>query len=330
MELMQLEMFVAVVEEGSVHGAADRVFRTQPAVSLAVLKLEKEVGGPLFDRSKLYRYTLTQLGESLYSYATRILALRNETHVALEDIRNLRAGRLRVGANESISLYLLPRLTQEFLQRFANIQIEFRCDSSARLLSDLKNRKLDLSLLSFQPEDRELESYFIMRDEMVLIVHPDHPFAGHVSVDTKNLGNEPVIVMDVSSAWDKSMVEEFARLKAPLNLRVENAPIETIKKMVAMRLGVGFVPLMCVREERSRGELAVLALDGFHQERSLYMVRRRAVLSHAALAFAKVAVSFGEALQTGKQTIVRKHKPILGASPQAPKERKVMLLKQRA
>ena len=160
MELMQLEMFVAVVEEGSVHGAADRVFRTQPAVSLAVLKLEKEIGGPLFDRSKLYRYTLTQLGESLYSYATRILALRNETHVALEDIRNLRAGRLRVGANESVSLYLLPRLTQEFLQRFANIQIEFRCDSSARLLADLKNRKLDLSLLSFHPEDREARIAF--------------------------------------------------------------------------------------------------------------------------------------------------------------------------
>ena len=169
-----------------------------------------------------------------------------------------------------------------------------------------------------------------MRDEMVLIVHPEHPFAGHVSVDTKNLGNEPVIVMDVSSAWHKSMVEEFARLKAPLNLRVENAPIETIKKMVAMRLGVGFVPLMCVREERARGELAVLALDGFHQERSLYMVRRRAVQSHAALAFAKVAVSFGEALQTGKQTIAQKNKPILRPSSQATKDKKVMLLKRRA
>ena len=129
-------------------------------------------------------------------------------------------------------------------------------------------------------------------------------------------------MMDVSSAWHKSMVEEFAHLKAPLNLRVENAPIETIKKMVAMRLGVGFVPLMCVREERSRGELAVLALDGFHQERSLYMVRRRAVQSHAALAFAKVAVSFGEALQTGKETIVQpKSKPMLRpASPNSERE----------
>jgi hypothetical protein len=84
------------------------------------------------------------------------------------------------------------------------------------------------------------------------------------------------------------------------------------------------------REERARGELAVLALDGFHQERSLYMVRRRAVQSRSALAFAKVAVSFGEALLTGKQTITQKSKPMLRPSLQDPKEKKVMWLKQRA
>jgi hypothetical protein len=87
---------------------------------------------------------------------------------------------------------------------------------------------------------------------------------------------------------------------------------------------------MVAREERARGELAVLALDGFHQERSLYMVHRRAVQSHAALAFAQVAVSSGEALQTGKQTIAQRSKPIPRPSLQAPKEKKVMLLKQRA
>ena len=73
--------------------------------------------------------------------------------------------------------------------------------------------------------------------------------------------------------------------------------------MVVMRLGVGFVPLMRVREERARGELSVLALDGFHQERSLYMVRRRAAQSHSALAFAKVAVAFGEDLKSGKYKV---------------------------
>ena len=114
MELMQLEMFVAVVEEGSVRGAAERVFRTQPAVSIAVSKLEREFEAPLFDRSKRYEYRLTPAGEALYQHAARMLALRSETVSAVGDIRDLRLGRLRIGANESVSLHLLPRLRRLF------------------------------------------------------------------------------------------------------------------------------------------------------------------------------------------------------------------------
>src|ERR1700730_389628 len=108
MGLMQLEMFVAVVEEGSVRAAAERVFRSQPAVSIAVSELEREFEAPLFDRSKRQEYRLKQVGESLYSYATRMLRLRNDSISALGDIRSLRLGRLRIGANESASVHLLP------------------------------------------------------------------------------------------------------------------------------------------------------------------------------------------------------------------------------
>jgi DNA-binding transcriptional LysR family regulator len=84
MELMQLEMFVAVVEEHSVRGAAERVFRTQPAVSIAVRKLGEEMSASLFDRSKRYEYRLTQVGQVLYEYAFHILALRDEAFSVLQ------------------------------------------------------------------------------------------------------------------------------------------------------------------------------------------------------------------------------------------------------
>jgi len=89
MELMQLEMFVAVVEEGSVHRAADRVCRTQPAVSIALKKLAIEVGSPLFNRKHRFDYQLTPMGEVLYSYATRLVAMRNETVAALREVAHL-------------------------------------------------------------------------------------------------------------------------------------------------------------------------------------------------------------------------------------------------
>jgi DNA-binding transcriptional LysR family regulator len=328
MELMQLEMFVAVVEEHSVRGAAERVFRTQPAVSIAVRKLEEEMNAPLFDRSKRYEYRLTQVGETLYGYATRLLSLRNQAVSAVADLSNLRSGRLRVGANESISMHLLPQLTEAFLKRYSSVRIELRCDSSAHLVAELKDRRLDLALLSFAPEEAELESQFLVRDELVLITNPKHPFASRGSVHIRDLGEQPVIVMDVSSAWHQKMVDTFIQFKAPLHLTVENAPIETIKKMVAIGLGVGFVPLMCVREEKLRAELAVVEIEGFHQERSLYVVRRRAVQSHAAKAFVQVAVSFGNGLQGNRRLIVQK-----GAASSAQsgaKNSKVVMVKQRA
>jgi DNA-binding transcriptional LysR family regulator len=299
MELMQLEMFVAVVEEGSVRGAAERVFRTQPAVSIAVSKLEREFEAPLFDRSKRHEYRLTQVGEALYQHATRMLGLRSETVSAISDIRNLRLGRLRIGANESLSLHLLPQLAQTFLTAHPGIRMEVKCERSKSLLADLKDRNLDLALLSFRPEDKELDCKFVMQDELVLITSPAHAFAAKERVHIKDLGEESLLVMDVSepSPWHRKIAEAFVEVKAPLHLTVENAPIEMIKKMVAVGVGVGFVPLMSVREEKKSGDLAVIDVDGFHLERSVWLVRRRAVQSPATKAFLETAVTFGEQLR---------------------------------
>lgn len=306
MELMQLEMFVAVVEEGSVRAAAERVFRTQPAVSIAVSKLEREFEAPVFDRSKRHEYRLTPVGEVLYQHATRMLHLRSETISAVDDIRNLRLGRLRIGANESVSLHLLPKLAESFLAEHPGIRMEVTCARSKSLLLDLKDRKLDLALLSFRPQDKELDSRFILRDELVLITSPEHPFAARGRVHIQDLGEQSLMVMDVSepSPWHQKIAEAFLQSKLPLRLTVENAPIESIKKMVAIGLGVGFVPLISVKEEKARGALAVVDVDGFHLERSVWLVRRRAVQSPAAKAFMETAVGFGQPLRGRAAAII--------------------------
>jgi DNA-binding transcriptional LysR family regulator len=329
MELMQLEMFVAVVEEGSVRGAAERVFRTQPAVSIAVSKLEREFEAPLFDRSKRHEYRLTQAGEALYQHATRMLCLRSETVSAVGDIRNLRLGRLRIGANESVSLHLLPELAQIFLAQHPGIRMEVRCERSKSLLADLKDRKLDLALLSFRPEDNELDSKFVMLDELVLITSPTHAFAAKGCVQIRDLGDESLLVMDVSepSPWHRKIAEAFVRVKAPLHLTVENAPIEMIKKMVAVGVGIGFVPLMSVREEKESGKLAVVEVDGFHLERSVWVVRRRAVQSPAAKAFLQTALAFGEQLR-GHTAVLPK--AVRSSPPSDLKREKIVMVKRQA
>jgi DNA-binding transcriptional LysR family regulator len=304
MELMQLEMFAAVVEEGSVRCASERVFRTQPAVSIAVRKLEEEIGTPLFDRSKRYEYRLTEAGEALYKYAKEMLGIRRAAVSELSDLCSIRAGRLRIGANESISLHLFPQLAREFLKRHMGIRIELRCGRSESLLGELKDHKLDVALVSFKPRDSGIESRFITQDELVLITGPKHPFAAKGSVHFVDLAKESILLMDISrpSPWHDKVADAFLRCNAPLNLTLENAPIETIKKMVAIGLGVGFVPLISVREEIVCGELCVVAVEGFRQERSVWLVRRKTVHSLAAKAFAQIAVSYGDRLEAACPT----------------------------
>jgi DNA-binding transcriptional LysR family regulator len=299
MELMQMEMFVAVVEEGGVRAAAERVFRTEPAVSMAIRKLEEEIGAPLFDRSKRYAYRLTEAGEAFFKYAKQMLGLRKEAVSVLSDLCNARTGLLRIGANESLSLHLFPEIAQVFLKQHAGIQIELRCGRSESLLAELRDRRLDLALVSFKPQDRGFEAKFITRDELVLITSVLHPFARKPFVHIEDLAKESILVMDISrpSPWHSKITDAFERSNAPLNLTLENAPIETIKKMVAIGIGIGFVPRISVREEIAHGELCIVPVEGFHQERSVWLVRRKTVHSLAAKAFAQMAVVYGERLE---------------------------------
>ena len=114
MEFQQLEMFAALVEEGSVSRAANRVCRTAPAVSIALRKLEEEMGTSLFDRSARTNDRLTAAGKLLYSYATRILEMRKAATNSVKDLLLERGGTLRLGTHESVSLYVFPSLLRHF------------------------------------------------------------------------------------------------------------------------------------------------------------------------------------------------------------------------
>lgn len=292
MDLMQLEMFVAMVEEGSFHKAADRVLRTQPAVSMAIRKLEQEIGAPLFDRSNRNACLVTDTGELLYGYAKRMINTRDEAKLALEELHSLQSGRIRIGANESTTLYVLPRLILAFREQYPKIKIEVHRRLSTRLPYELRDRNVDLALLSFVPEDDGLEAVPILRDELVLIVSPAHVLATRKRVSIRELGRESFIAHNVRSDSRQKVIDAFRRFQTPLNISIEIATIETIKKFVAMSLGLAFVPMMCVRDEVARGELTVVPVEGFRHERKLWAVRRRTEAhSHAAEAFMRLVLT---------------------------------------
>ena len=147
MELMQLEMFVAVIEERSVQRAADRVCRTQPAVSIALRKLEEHVGTTLLGRSRCRDYRLTQAGELLYEFASAMLAMRNEVVSAIRGEATGCTGRLRIGVSGSTSLQWVSELTTKFCVRHPLVRVEIVSDRPEKLLEDVADRKIDAAFL---------------------------------------------------------------------------------------------------------------------------------------------------------------------------------------
>ena len=295
MELMQLEMLVAAVEEGGIHKAADRVSRTQPAVSMALRKLETEIGAPLFDRSQRHHYTLTEAGETLYAYAKRLLDLHREALSALNELNCLERGRLRVGANENVSHYLLPKLTREFHQQYPKIEIEVRQRLSTRLPEEIKQRHLDCAILSFMLPESDFESTPVVRDELVLIASPQHRLARRQRIRIRDLSAELLIAHQTTSPSRNKVVEAFRRFHTSPKITQEAASLEEIKQLVAANVGVGFVPLSCAQEEVERRELVVIPVEDFHHERTLWAVRRRTTAhSRAAQAFLQVIVKMAE------------------------------------
>lgn len=288
MEMAQLEYFTRVVQEKGFSKAASRVFRTQPAVSIAIRRLEEEIGLPLLDRGQKVP-VLTEAGQVVYDYAQRILGLRDEVGQAILDLQNMKTGRVRVGANESTSLYLLPELILTFRERFPEVKVEIFRQVSSRLPRELLDRKIDFGLMAFEPVDRELEAFPVLKDELVLIMSPKHPLAGRSSVKVKELGNEPFVAHNVNTGSRAKVIETFARQHTPLNITLELATVETIKRFVQKRVGLAFVPRMCVREELARGVLVSVPVRGLTHNRTLFAAHRRGThFSPAAAAFLKL------------------------------------------
>ena len=222
MEMAQLEYFSRVVEEKSFSKAADRVFRTQPAVSIAIRRLEEEIGLPLLDRTQKTP-VLTEVGQVVYDYAQRILALRDQVGQAIAEMQSLKRGHIRVGANESTSLYLLPELILKYREQHPDVKVEIFRHVSNRLPREVLERSVDFALMASEPADRDIEAFPLLKDELVLIMSPRHPLAGRPSVKIKDLGKESFIAHNVKSGSRVKVIEAFSRQHTPLNITLELA-----------------------------------------------------------------------------------------------------------
>jgi DNA-binding transcriptional LysR family regulator len=284
MDLYVLQVFRAVATEKSFSRAAVKLGRTQPAISLAVQRLEAQVGEPLIDRAGK-ELRLTDAGGLVLDYARRFANLGDELTGALAELRDNAAGRLTVGANESTTLYLLPHLAR-YRRRYPRVKLQVRRSQSSRIPMELLEGDLELGVISYAPLDPRLISRVIYTDHLAFIVSPQHRLGRRKSVSIAELGMETFIAHNVVSPYREVVLREFQRLKVPLNRDVEMPTIEAIRKLVQQNEGVAFLPRMCVNQELEQGVLREVQVKELKVERKIHLVHpAHRTLSHAAKAF---------------------------------------------
>src|SRR5438067_8395769 len=191
MDLGALRIFLAVAHERSFSRAAAKVHRTQPAVSQAVRRLELDLGEQLFDRSSKTG-TLTEAGRMLQNYGQRLVRLAEETEHAVRDLRDLRRGRVLIGANEAAVHTVLP-LMARFRQRYPDIAVDVRRVPARQIAVEVQQGSLDFGALTFHPAEPGLLEVVVGSDELVLLVPPAHPFATRRQVTMPDVAAERIV-----------------------------------------------------------------------------------------------------------------------------------------
>lgn len=288
MELSQLEVFLAVARERRFSRAAEKLYRTQSAVSQTIHKLEQELGEALFDRSSRDG-VLTDAGKVLYEYAEKLVNLRAEAAESLTELRELQTGRLVIAANEFTALYLL-RVLAEFRRLHPMIKITVERALGSRIPDDVLRYNVEFGVLSYEPQEPALHSVVVYLDELVFVVPPKHPLASAPEISIRQLGAESFVAHIVSSPYREKVIQLFKTHKTPLHMDLQLPTLQAIKQFVAMGNGVAFVPEISVESELARGELVRIPVKELQLKRKLRLIYRRdANLSHAARAFLKVA-----------------------------------------
>lgn len=290
MELYPLKVFLTVATERSFSRAGEKLLRTQPAVSLAVQRLETELGEKLLDRTGR-DLVLTDAGRIVLEYCRRFENLEHELENALAELRDHASGRLVIGANESTSLYLLQHIVQ-YRRLYPKVKVQVRRALSSKVPAALIDGDLELGVISYDPDDDRLESHVIYHDHLCFVLSPQHRFAGRESVSLRELGMETFIAHNVLSPFREHVIRAFQKSKVPLNMDVEMPTVETIRKMVQRNEGVAFLPKMCVEQDIMQGVLTEVRVDELRLDRKIRLIYpARRALSHAAKAFLEVVLA---------------------------------------
>lgn len=273
MDFDQLNTFLEVAKLGSFSRAAEKVLRSQPAVSAQIRQLEQEYGHRLFDRStKSVR--LTPAGEVVLDYARQLLTLRNTSKQAASDWNGIPTGTLSIGANEGTFLYVLPKVFAEYHRRFPKVRISVYRSFTHKVSEKVEEGAIDLGVLTMPVKSASLVATPVFRDRILLLVGQRSPLFMRRSVTLQELAQQPLI-MPRTGSIRKLMEKNLRPYREHLNITMELTSVVMIKQFVIDGFGVSPICASFANSNVRRNEARLLKIEGLDLWRELALVYRK-------------------------------------------------------
>jgi LysR family transcriptional regulator, low CO2-responsive transcriptional regulator len=301
MDFDQLETFIEVSRLSSFSRAAEKRFRTQPAISSQIRSLEEEVGAKLLDRSG-GKVSITASGKLFLKFAEETLDARKAATVAIAETERVPRGEIVVGANEGTCLHILPEVFAQFKKQYPDVSVNIKRADYAKVLESVIDNSVDFGVVSMPVTDNRLTAVLIHKDELVLIATPKHPLAKLKAATAADIAQYPLVMPKVGHTRD-ALDNLFHQNKLKPRYAMELDSSELLKRFVAADVGVGFIPRSHASEDVQAKVLAAVSLADVQIRRDLALVfRKDKALSRAALAFIDIAVKSktAETVASGK------------------------------
>src|SRR5207302_4745574 len=290
MDFDQLETFLEVARHASFSRAAEKRFRTQPAISSQIRGVEEEVGAKLFDRSG-GKVCLTAAGKAFLKYVEDALDAGKDMMVSIAEMERVPRGEIIVGANEGTCLHILPYVFADFKKQYPDVSVNIKRADYARVLESIIDNSVDFGVVSLPVNDSRLTVVLIHRDELILIAPPQHPLGKLKSASIADASKFPLIVPKAGHTRD-AIEQMFHEKRLKPNFTMELDSSELPKRFVAADVGIGFIARSNVEEDVRAKVLAAIPLADAQVRRDLALVfRKDKALRRAALAFIDIAVT---------------------------------------
>ena len=290
--LKQMQTFIEVARQRSVSKAAERLFVTQPAVSMQIRQLEDAFGLPLIEPMGR-NIRLTNAGEAFLTYASAAMGQLKDLEALMAEHVGMKKGRIDL-AVVSTAKYFIPMLLVRFGRQFPGIHIQLRIDNRENILGLMARNEADLVVMGRAPGTMDCQATPFATNPLSIVAAPDHALVRRKHLPFSALGEHRFVVREQGSGTRAAMERLFAQHQTAMDVVMEMPSNETIKQAVMAGMGLSFLSLRTVRHELASGHLALVDIEGMPTVGNWYITHlSHKKLSPAARAFREFLIEQG-------------------------------------